>query len=434
MFVHIGILFVLLQSSYCVERYDGHKVLEILHKAESDFIKILEMELKYKLDFWKLPKHVDDSMKVRVSPEHLEDFLHELEAINADVSTMIENVQDIMDEHQVQSEVPVLHRRASSYSSGWSLNVYYSYSSILNYLTAIAAATLPNNMTATLETLGTSYEGRVVRMIKLSKAGSAANKRKIFIDGGIHAREWVSPATVIYMIEMLAYNPNNNASINTLLNRYDVYLAPLINPDGYQYSGSSYRLWRKNRRNNPQGNCYGVDLNRNFPFQWDPIIGGSNSPCSDLFSGATPGSEPETANIVNYLMANGDLFDAYLTIHSYGQMWLYPWGYTSALPSDHSDLHNAALSGKNAIAAYQGMSYLVGSSTNELYAAAGGSDDFAKGGAGIKYSYTIELRDQGDYGFQLPATLIIPTAKEFFDGFVAFADTMYTHLYGSSGK
>jgi hypothetical protein len=67
-------------------------------------------------------------------------------------------------------------------------------------------------------------------------------------------------------------------------------------------------------------------------------IGGSTNPCFDTFSGDSPGSEAETANIVNFLRQNGQNIDAYLTVHSYGQMWLYPWGFTSALPADYLDL------------------------------------------------------------------------------------------------
>jgi len=69
-----------------------------------------------------------------------------------------------------------------------------------------------------------------------------------------------------------------------------------------------------------------------------PAIGGSTNPCEDIYSGTAAGSEPETQALVNYLLANSTKFDAYLTIHSYGQMWLYPWGFTSAYPADAADL------------------------------------------------------------------------------------------------
>ena len=70
-------------------------------------------------------------------------------------------------------------------------------------------------------------------------------------------------------------------------------------------------------------------------------VGGSTDPCQDTYSGSNPASEDETQVLVNYLRTNANLFDAYLTVHSYGQYWLYPWGYTSAYPTDRVDLVSA---------------------------------------------------------------------------------------------
>ncbi|KAJ8303417.1 hypothetical protein KUTeg_019813, partial [Tegillarca granosa] len=211
-------------------------------------------------------------------------------------------------------------------------------------------------------------------------------KPHIFIDGGIHAREWVSPATVLYFVDQ-------------------------------------DRLWRKNR--NPHQRCTGVDLNRNFEYQWDPRIGGSTNPCSDVFSGSTFLSEAESSSLKTYLQGFDNTEQssmiAYLTIHSYGQMWLYPWGYTSALPTDWPDLDAAAKTACDALQSVNGKNYVIGSSTNVLYSAAGGSDDHAKGIHKIKYSYTLELRDTGTYGFQLPENQILQTAEETWTGVQAFA-------------
>ncbi|XP_053401683.1 carboxypeptidase B-like [Mercenaria mercenaria] len=434
MLVSIGCICVLFQLALCLPSpkvtYNGHKVLEILHKTEDDFKKLLSMELKFELDIWKMPKHVNDSMYVRVGPQHLEGFVNELGSLNTVVSTLVEDVQQLIDTHSS----PRIHqshsnrRAVNARSSGMDLNSYHIHESINNYLAFLTTQVLPNDVVATVESLGTSVEGRNVQMIKISSPYGAP-KRGIFIDGGIHAREWIAPATVVYVIEHLAYNPKNDSNIYSLLSHFDVYLVPVVNPDGYEYT-KDVRLWRKNRNTNSGSSCVGVDLNRNFPFQWNPAVGGSTNPCSDIYSGSYKGSEPETANIVNYLLNHGSEFDAYLTIHSYGQMWLYPWGYTSALPNDYLDLDAAAGDAVAAIKSLHRKKYTIGSSTNTLYAAAGGSDDFAKGGAGIKYAYTIELRDTGAYGFSLPTSLIQPTAEEFLAGFLAFAENIFNNGYG----
>lgn len=106
----------------------------------------------------------------------------------------------------------------------------------------------------------------------------------------------------------------------------------------------------------------------------------------------------------------------YLTLHSYNQMWLVPWGHTHTKPADYSDLASVARKAVKSISKVYGTPYKVGSSADLLYPTTGASDDWAKGVAGIKYSYTVELRDHGQYGFLLPASQIIPTAKEIWAG------------------
>lgn len=103
---------------------------------------------------------------------------------------------------------------------------------------------------------------------------------------------------------------------------------------------------------------------------------------------------------------------AYLSFHSYGQYILYPWGYDRRVPPDYVDLDTVGHQAATAMKAAGGSVYTVGNSASLLYAASGGSDDWAKAMQKIKYTYTIELRDKGTHGFVLPARYIIPTAKE----------------------
>jgi hypothetical protein len=67
-------------------------------------------------------------------------------------------------------------------------------------------------------------------------------------------------------------------------------------------------------------------------------IGGSTNVCSDVYSGREAFSELESKAVENFILNNNQNMAAYLTYHSYGNMWLYPWGYTSALPSDWQEL------------------------------------------------------------------------------------------------
>lgn len=108
-------------------------------------------------------------------------------------------------------------------------------------------------------------------------------RRSVWIDGGIHAREWISTATVLYTIARLINGTlARDVEVRKLIDTYDFYFMPVVNPDGYVYTHDDVenrvnknnendqeqrRMWRKNRR--PHEDCPGVDLNRNFPFAWD---------------------------------------------------------------------------------------------------------------------------------------------------------------------
>ena len=99
---------------------------------------------------------------------------------------------------------------------------------------------------------------------------------------------------------------------------------PLLNPDGYEYSRTHQRLWRKNRRRPTSDNqCFGVDLNRNF----DVIgfgVGASNQSCSDSYSGPFAASEPEVKAAAGVVMRHRNNIRVSLSLHSYGTFYYLP--------------------------------------------------------------------------------------------------------------
>ena len=108
----------------------------------------------------------------------------------------------------------------------------------------------------------------------------------------------------------------------------DLYLFPLVNPDGRAYvqSPTGDPWWRKNRSSNPGSSCRGVDLNRNFDFLWSSGIGSSASPCEyQVYRGPGPHSEPETRNVA-HLLDTYPQITYYMDLHSYAQELYYPWG------------------------------------------------------------------------------------------------------------
>merc|ERR1712045_731383 len=234
-------------------------------------------------------------------------------------------------------------------------------------------------------TIGYSTEGRPLKVMKVGMPGK--QKKAIWIDGGIHAREWISPATVTYILRQFVEHSGTYANI---LRSYDIYIMPSMNPDGYEYSRGYDRMWRKTRSKNPGSDCIGTDPNRNWGYKWGGQ-GASTDPCKETYRGAHAFSEPETAAVRDFILARRDDLVMYITFHSYGQMFLHPWGYDRVDSRGEKELERMARVG----ARYMAGSYRVGSAAKVLYPASGGSDDWANGGAGIEYSYTIELPDTG---------------------------------------
>jgi len=189
-------------------------------------------------------------------------------------------------------------------------------------------------------------------------------------------------------------------------------------------------MWRKNRAVNTGSSCRGVDLNRNFGYQW-MVAGASSNPCSETYAGPRQDSELETKAVESALQAKAGQWDAYITIHTYGNWWFTPFGYTTLTNgmANYNDLMAKALIGVNAFKAVNGITLVHGPSAKILYLAAGGSEDWAYAIGGIKYAYCLELRPgqsgtDSSYGFALPENRAPLAGAETFAGLTAFLRTI----------
>jgi len=305
-------------------------------------------------------------------------------------------------------------RESCTAQTGMSWTRYHSTNTLLAYIDCLGKM---YRSRATVYNIGRSGEGRQLKVLKIS---SGPGRPALFLDGGMHAREWISPATMTYLAKQLTEKKTS------LLAKWDVYLLPLVNPDGYEYSRTKDRLWRKTRSNPHLGNCSGVDLNRNFGYKWGGK-GSSNKQCSEVYRGPRAFSEPESRAIKQFILKRRRNIKLYMTLHSYGKMFLYPWGYDSkAVAKDRAALHSLGQVGARAM----GNSFNVGPASTINYEAAGASDDWAKGGAGIKYSYTLELPDKldGKYRFLLPASQILRTGRDTTRAVKAMAQALSTRI------
>ncbi|XP_061400260.1 carboxypeptidase B1-like [Musca vetustissima] len=397
--------------------YDGYKIFEVVPQTQEQLDFLFDLS-KYEefYDFLALKKIPNHVARVMVNPNEEENFLTSLDSLNLSYRVLNENVGKTIER---EFQLSKLKRNLAPFSGKGRLSTerYYSHAEINAYIEDLAER-YPERVV--VQQVGKSYEGRDMKTITITNGDGRKMKNVIFMDGGFHAREWISPAAVLYVIEQLVENFEENAE---LLADYDWVILPMVNPDGYEHTqtGTLARMWRKTRQPYTFAGktCYGADPNRNFGFHWNEE-GASNNPCVDTYAGPKAFSENETIivrDLMHSLRGRGVM---YLTIHSYGNYLLYPWGWTSDLPDTWPDLDEVARAGGDAIYEATGTVYSVGSATNVLYVAAGASDDYAFY-AGFPISITMELPGGGLTGFDPPASKIDPYVKETWIGIRAMA-------------
>ena len=251
----------------------------------------------------------------------------------------------------------------------------------------------------------------------------AADRPVILWNGCQHAREWVSPMTVTYIASKLLDDADTDPTVTALLSSARFVIIPVVNPDGYLYTWSTERYWRKNRRNNAGSSFFGVDLNRNWNVAWSGD-GASSDPSSDIYYGTAPFSEPETLAVSTLATSFGSDLAAHIDYHTFSQLILWPLGYASGLVTPEPDRTNFInLSGdmSSLIQSISGEFYNPIQSWN-LYPAAGTCSDWFYGDRGVT-SFTVELRPAGGGldGFSPPDSIILPTAQENWEAAKLFA-------------
>jgi hypothetical protein len=197
----------------------------------------------------------------------------------------------------------------------------------------------------------------------------------------------------------------------------------VVNVDGYVYTWTTDRYWRKNRRPNAGSGCMGVDLNRNWSYQWGLDNGSSGNPCSATYRGAAPLSEPETTALAQFISARPWIRYVH-DMHSYGQWLLHPWGFTSAPAPGHSLYQRLGAEMAALILAVHGRTYVYGPAYTTLYPVSGDLTDWAWG-AEHAYSTVIELRGND---FVLPPSEIVPNCEEVLPAALHLANRMIRPL------
>jgi murein tripeptide amidase MpaA len=246
-----------------------------------------------------------------------------------------------------------------------------------------------------LEYLGKTFEGRDIVVIRISKNVNEeeGKKKSILITGLHHAREWATGEAALNIAEKLL--ESNDPELNKYLDNLDIYILPVVNPDGYEYSLKQDRWWRKNKTKFDNG--IGVDLNRNYFTPKDPTLyrqpndkpdstwddyGASDSVNSDTYRGPYGNSEAEIKAITK--LVNSKHIDTVIDIHSYSNAILYPWGHTTE-PTQWDTIYKEVA---QEMAKAVNNKYYVEQSVS-MYPTTGSSEDYhhVEG----RFNYTLEI-------------------------------------------
>ncbi|XP_047193887.1 carboxypeptidase B [Hippoglossus stenolepis] len=387
------LLFGLVAVALCDNtRFEGEKVFRLKPVLDEHVTLIKELAESIEVDFWR-PENaqlvtIDIDVDIRVPAIYLDMVYTLLQQSDMEQEVLIEDLQSAVDAEADQGPSP----RAHSYTK------YNNFDKVQSWIASISSS---NPDLISKQVIGNTYEGRPMTVLKLGKK-SSSTKPAIFMDCGIHAREWISPAFCQWFVKEALSTYGSDSQMTSLLNQMDVFVLPVLNVDGYDYTHKSNRMWRKTRSRKSGSSCIGADPNRNFDAGWCSM-GASNNPCSDTFCGYTPESEIEVQNVANFIRRNRSIIKAYLTVHSSTPLILFHFCFLLFM--------EVAEGASAALRSLYGTRYTSGPGATTIYPAAGGSDDWAYD-LGVKYSYTFELRDTGRYGFLLPESQIKPTCEE----------------------
>jgi len=371
-------------------RYDAYQVLRVSINNDTDYERFYNIADRLELDVWATNR-IEGWADVMVPPYQSNIFGNHFQA-----KIRIANVQTTLDEHEADMNSVVPNDVFDSFPTTGQVIQY------LNEQIALHPGV------ATRVNLGQTYLGNDILGIRLG----STSRPMIFIHCTIHAREWITTTTCLWIIDqLLNVDPEGPA----LTQYFQWVIVPIFNVDGYDFTRSN-RLWRKNRQPNTGTTCAGTDNNRNYGYAWGGA-GSSNQPCQETYRGASAYSSPECARERDFLRTPLDsgTMAVYMDIHAYGGMFMSPWGYTYNYPpaQDYNVMNALMASAVSSMYAESGRTYAYGSSSNVIYMTSGGSNDWTYGDGGLIPSFVIETFGSS---FTPPVSWIRPMGAEIYAG------------------
>lgn len=372
-----------------VVRYDGHKIVTIDVTEAADFDRVLDLGLEpWCCEPRRGPTHF------RVSPALLPalrdsglPFIIEIGNLQAEIDAENERIGAGR-----RGVVRGPGRHGGDAPDGDWYGDFRNLDAIVTRLDHLA--TLRPDI-ATRFTFGSTHNGRVIEGLRITNDASRPGHCKpvMLFNSTQHAREWIAPMTTMYLGEHLVTQYGSNAVVTDLVDNLEFLIVPVSNPDGYVFSWTNDRFWRKNRRNNGN-NIFGVDLNRNWGHMWGISLphasAGSPNPSSQVYWGPGPFSEPETQALRDLALSKPGL-RGHNDVHSHGQMLLHPWAWTATASPDAPAFLETGTRMRAEILAVHGRTYTPGRWYTVLYPSAGAAVDWMYADRGA-HTYTYELR------------------------------------------
>jgi carboxypeptidase A4 len=401
---HCLLLLALLAALVQSKTYNGYQVLRTreLGAESAEFINFLE-STDVRFDFWKSGRE-GGMAEIMAGPDDLDDLKAILDEAKIGHDVAFEDVQSHIGEASASKGQRLQGKKTADYELNW--DDYYDHAVINAFLDEMART---HDFVETVS-IGKSYEGRDMKVLKIMKAGEGAPN--VWIEAGIHAREWISPAVTTYLIRELV---ENYALHPEYVDNVNYHILPSANPDGYAYTFSNDRMWRKTRK--PNSACVGTDSNRNYDYMWG-TTGTSSNPCSDSYMGTSPFSEVENSNIRDYVQSLSPVPALATALHSYGKLWLFPYGHSFDRPSNVNEIIELGDAAVAALRDVHGTKF-TNKQSSALYPASGDSNDWYTGVVGVRFSYTIELRGNS---FVLPPDEIVPSGEELWAAYKVCID------------
>ncbi|KAG7317646.1 hypothetical protein KOW79_018681 [Hemibagrus wyckioides] len=386
-------------------RYVGDQVLRIIPSSPEEIHYLQQLFQNITVDLWQPSSsiliHEGKAVDVHVGRDKTARLKNLLRRAHIQHELLISDVQ-----REMEKQTGYRSNRKRRAVFRYDYEVYHPLEEIQTWMFEMNR-THPHLVD--LFSIGRSYEGRPLYVLQLGNR-VRTSKKAVWMDCGVHAREWIGPAFCQWFVKEALNSYQHDSGMRRLLKQLNFYIMPVFNVDGYHYSWKSDRFWRKTRSKKAKYHCRGVDANRNFKVKWCEE-GASTHPCDDTYCGPFPESEPEVKAVARFLRKHKKHTKAYISIHAYAQMLLYPYSYKYGTIPNFDCVETAAQSAVSALYSAYGVRYRYGPASTTLYVSSGSSIDWAYKN-GISYAFAFELRDTGHYGFLLPEALIAPTCTE----------------------